>query len=591
MGSITKSRNLHGFKVIANGVEIGKAKVHSLSVSLRVNRIPTALLFVVDGDAAKRRFDQSDLDAFAPGKEITIKMGYDNKPRDVFKGIVVSHSIKARRGKSSMLCLELQHEAVKMAQVRNSQVFDNQTDKQIVTALADKMKFGVKWVEGPGDPVQPVPRCVQYNVSNWDFLVSRAEASGKFVYFSKTGDVEIKTPQLVVGPQACKIEFGDNVYDFEASFDARNQYSDVVGMRWDYEKQEFADVFARANPIVMPQELGSVPTNNIAGTMSHLPKRISYNGHISDERLMRFLDSVKIRSLLSKIRGGFVIKGMLDIAPGDTVSLSGFSKIFNGYGFVSGITHKLDPGDWRTEVEIGVSPDVFSRYNDVNDEPVAGLIPAIEGLHIGTVHKREDPAGLHRVEVRIPHMSEQVAIYARVLQSEAGDKHGTFYFPEVGDEVLVGFLNNDPCNAVVLGAFYSVKREEAKEPFDKSPPFDGNDQHNKRGILTPKQIKVELDDDNEAVTIETPDEKKIVIDASGILLQKADGELISITDDGITLETSGTIKLKAGKIELVSETGDITANANNVSLHGKMSSALTSDQKTKIDGSLRIDIG
>jgi len=42
-------------------------------------------------------------------------------------------------------------------------------------------------------------------------------------------------------------------------------------------------------------------------------------------------------------------------------------------------------------------------------------------------------------------------IWARISTLDAGKQRGTFFRPEIGDEVIVGFLNDDPRYPVVLG--------------------------------------------------------------------------------------------------------------------------------------------
>ena len=66
-------------------------------------------------------------------------------------------------------------------------------------------------------------------------------------------------------------------------------------------------------------------------------------------------------------------------------------------------------------------------------------------------------------------------IWARLASPDAGNERGFFFRPEPGDEVVVGFFNDDPRQAVILGAVYGAKNKPprslgkpTKENKDKS---------------------------------------------------------------------------------------------------------------------------
>ncbi|HYJ88320.1 MAG TPA: phage baseplate assembly protein V, partial [Pyrinomonadaceae bacterium] len=60
----------------------------------------------------------------------------------------------------------------------------------------------------------------------------------------------------------------------------------------------------------------------------------------------------------------------------------------------------------------------------------------------------QDPDSLSRVQVRLFSFDgiedQDAPIWARVAVPVAGKDRGTFMLPDVGDEVLVSFINHDP---------------------------------------------------------------------------------------------------------------------------------------------------
>ncbi|XYI01023.1 phage baseplate assembly protein V [Sorangium sp. So ce1128] len=79
------------------------------------------------------------------------------------------------------------------------------------------------------------------------------------------------------------------------------------------------------------------------------------------------------------------------------------------------------------------------------------------GTMIGVVTARNDKLRLGRVKVRYPTLGDIESEWARVLVPYGGAGHGFKAIPEVGDEVVVGFIEGDPKLPIILGSLYSEK--------------------------------------------------------------------------------------------------------------------------------------
>ena len=91
------------FTVLSDGTEVSREhQILSLVIDKSVNRIPAATLVIRDGDAANQTFAVSETDLFIPGKEIEIKAGYQGTEDTVFKGMVISQSLKVRGARASL---------------------------------------------------------------------------------------------------------------------------------------------------------------------------------------------------------------------------------------------------------------------------------------------------------------------------------------------------------------------------------------------------------------------------------------------------------------------------------------------------------
>jgi uncharacterized protein involved in type VI secretion and phage assembly len=193
----------------------------------------------------------------------------------------------------------------------------------------------------------------------------------------------------------------------------------------------------------------------------------------------------------------------------------------------------------------------FASRPDLADLPAAGLLPPLRGLQIGTVGSLEsDDQNQFRVQVRLPALDgDQGALWARLASPDAGDGRGFVFRPEVGDEVVVGFLGDDPRQPVVLGALHSA-RNPPPAPVDE--PTESNDL---RAIVSRAGTRIVFDDATPALTLETTGDgnasgtysNRIAIDqaAGTITIEDQHGNSLLLDKDGISLSSAKDFKIKA----------------------------------------------
>jgi uncharacterized protein involved in type VI secretion and phage assembly len=191
-----------------------------------------------------------------------------------------------------------------------------------------------------------------------------------------------------------------------------------------------------------------------------------------------------------------------------------------------------------------------------------------------------DPENEFRIKVKVPLINnDDEGVWARLATADAGNDRGIVIRPEVGDEVILGFINDDPRDAVVLGSLHSSKN---------AAPVPSKDDNHIKGWTTRSKIKIELDDDKKTVLITTPAENKILLseEDKSILLQDQNGNKIQMNSDGITMESCKDVILKA--------TGDIKMEGINIEAkasggykaQGSASAELSSSANTTVKGSM-----
>jgi len=544
----SKSPDLVTYKILSEGEELsGVYQVKGISVSKEVNRIPYAKIVLADGDAAEQDFKLSNEAFFEPGKNIEITAGYHSDEETIFKGIVIKHSLKVRDGALSLI-IECKDTAVKMTVGRKSNYYYDSKDSDVISELIAKYNGLTAEVE---DTNFEHPSLVQYNATDWDFMLARAQASGKLC-FVENEKLTIAKPDF--GQEEIEtISFGATMLDFDAEIDARNQVEKVSSYTWSAANQEIVEVEAKDPEVSLNGTLSSKDLQKVLG-LENLELR--HGGDIADELLQDWADATLLYQQLAKVRGRVKFQGIPAVKPNTVLKLEGVGNLFNGKVYVSAVQHLITNGVWTVDVEFGINPEWFTETFEIHTPNASGLLPAIKGLHIGIVSQlEEDPDTEERILVQIPIINNQEqGIWCRVSSLDAGENRGFFFRPELGDEVIVGFINEDPNQAVVLGMLHSSA---------KPAPLKATDDNHEKGYVSRSEMKMMFDDDKKSMAFSTPAGKQIVMDddADTIVIEDNHSNIITMGSNGITLESAGNIELKASGDVMVEGT-NIEAKAN-----------------------------
>ncbi|MCA9735653.1 type VI secretion system tip protein VgrG [candidate division KSB1 bacterium] len=535
--------DLPTMKIFTDGQEIsGEYQVFSVVITRAVNKIPAAHITLLDGDVAKEDFKISNSEDFLPGKEIEIHAGYHGDEEMIFKGIVTAHALKSRKNKSSVLSVECKDRTVKMTVGRKSAYYTEMKDSDIIEEILGEYNLQAE-VEATEVEHKEL---IKYACTDWDFMNARAEVNGRLV-FVEDGKVSVKKPDTNQKP-VLSLVHGATMLEFEAQMDARSQLSAVKCNAWDFSGQELLE---EKNGSLSYTEQGNIDSNKLAETIGLDELSMQHTGRKSEAQLKAWADAVLLKSRLAKIIGRVRCQGFAGIKPGHMLGLQGVGERFNGVAFVTEVRHQISTKNWETDIQFGLPAAWFAQKNDFNDLPAAGLLAAVQGLQIGIVTQLgEDPDGEDRVLVRMPVISTgDDGVWARIASLDAGKNRGAFFRPEIGDEVVLGFLNADPTDAVILGMLNSSA---------KPAPITATDDNHEKGFITRSDMKLLFNDEEVSCKIATPNGNTIILsEGSGsILIEDENGNKIELNSSGITLKSDGDININAG--------GDINLEGTNI---------------------------
>lgn len=555
------------FKIIIEGRELDPScQVLSIGITKEINRISIANIVIRDGEASDKTFAMSEKSDFIPGKKITLKVGRDGADDQVFKGIITRHGIRVQENGNSELYLECRDEAVKMTIGRKSHYFEQLKDNEVFDELLKP--YSLK-SESENTTLKH-KELVQHHISDWDFLLLRAEANGMLVQ-TNDGTVKIFRPKTDASP-VLEIEYGTDIYEFEAEMDACSQLQSVEATSWDYKNQQ---LFTSDASTAALQENGNITGSTIANTISPPKYLMHHSGHRIEQELSDWTKGLMTRSRLAKIRGCARVSGNIKLKPGDMVKIKGVGARFNGNAFVTGVRHEVGEGMWYTFIQFGLNPARYAETfdNDLNDRQAGGLVGSIHGLQIGkTVQLQNDPDGQDRILVKLPVIDNNaLGIWTRMASLDAGKDRGAFFRPEIGDEVIVGFINDDPRDAVVLGMLHSSA---------KPAPLTAKDVNHEKGFTTRSKMHISFNDDTKTIRIDTPAGNYILLDEKETRIEIVDQNKnkVIMKPAGIEVESPAEVSVKAGT--------EMTLKAGTSVSIAAPSISIKADAKVSVEGAL-----
>jgi Rhs element Vgr protein len=393
---------------------------------------------------------------------------------------------------------------------------------------------------------------VQFELSDWDFLLSQMDRIGK-ICLVNDGEVAFKKPDLAASP-VLDVLFGATILEYQADIDSRHQLKSVKAKSWDFSQQAITEVSAEEPAVA--EEPGNITATNLADVLGIDDYKLVHSGKLAQEELQAWADAKLMKQRLAKITGSVKFQGYPQLLPGAFIKLNGVGDRFNGPVFVNSVKHEYAKGDWSTEVTYGMRPEWYSQAQfPLLAEAEYGRIPShINGLIIGIATDLVDPDGENRVKIKIPAISDsEEGVWARVATLDAGKERGTFFMPEIDDEVIVGFLQNDVSHPVILGMVNSSSLPA---------PLTASNDNPEKGYVSREKIKMIFNDAEKSFKIETPAGKKVTISEQDALIKIEDenGNKITMDSAGITIEAAATLTLKGG--------AEVKIEAPSVSVNG-----------------------
>ena len=171
-----------------------------------------------------------------------------------------------------------------------------------------------------------------------------------------------------------------------------------------------------------------------------------------------------------------------------------------------------------------------------------------------------DPEGQGRVKISLPWAPDtenaRYDTWARLATFMAGNNRGSWFIPDVDDEVLIVFEGGDPRRPYVIGSLWNGS--------DKPPEtMDGAGKNFKKVLRSRNGVKMTLDDTDgrEQFILETPGAQKLTLkDGPGAVeIVDSNGNSIKLETSGITITAAAKVTINASQVAV--SAGMVTVDA------------------------------
>jgi phage protein D/phage baseplate assembly protein gpV len=365
---------------------------------------------------------------------------------ELFSGIVVGISLEQMPGEQPQLVVVADDTAYKLTLSSNTKTYLQTTYTTAVQQIV--AKAGLK------PQIKAHPGTKEYLLqagSDLDFIDDVAERIGYSWW------VDQETFHFAPGGTSTgqvKVTMNDDLQEFSVRASALRPTEVTMG-GWSTDKQQkVVGKIKKATVWTKPSEFVKPYVNDAhmigkakAGSRMFSPVDQSE----AKAQAQAHFDDALAASLIARGRGH--VNGMIKPAVMLQVDHAGPAS---GSYYVTEVQHVYNPSGFQTRFVAGPLRPAGLVDTLGRDAPDPGF--AISGLVVGVVTNNSDMGKAGRVKVKYAGLPDDVeSNWARVLSTSGGKNRGLVFLPEVDDEVLVGFENNDTRHPVVLGALFSKK--------------------------------------------------------------------------------------------------------------------------------------
>jgi phage protein D/phage baseplate assembly protein gpV len=559
------TKYLTQFTIKINGSEIAAAKyndVNEIMVDTSLNM--PSMCTIRFNDEKLAWADDASLD-LGKALEISVKTGSNDASLTglLFKGEITSLEPQFTSDGHTMMQVRGYDKSHRLHRGCKTRTFLKTKDSDLASTIGGEAGLSVE-VDATTFQYDYV---MQFNQTNWEFLVSRAERIG---YQVICGEGKLLFKKADYSSGTTSLVFMMNLLSFEPRWASTHQTDKMIVKGWDVATKQA--ITGTKTPLASFNQGGMAKTGGAYATAAYsaadavLVDQNPFNQSEADQLATGL--SYNISRAFVEAEG--VCEGNPGVKAGSKVNITKVGTRFSGTYMVTSATHTYSVTEgYLTHFSIsGRHPQTLASM--VNGDSVTPEVGRVSGFTIGIVTNLTDPDDLGRVKVKYPTLGEIESDWVRIASPMAGSGRGFMFLPEINDEVVVAFQNGDIHRPCIVGSLWS---KVDKPPVVNSVAVESG-KVNQRMIKTRAGHIIMLDDKQgeEKISVKSKSGHEIIMDdksgSESVTIKDKTGSnsmVIKSSDNSMAIKVQGDFSVTAtGKITLKSTqdmTLESTANA------------------------------
>lgn len=554
------------------------------------------------------------------GQKCSVSLHYnpDNEPRH-FHGRVLAMTLGNLEGTLRQYNLQLTSGFWFARHSRRQRIFENMKAIDIIQQTLADYGDACPFENKTSGTYLKREYCVQYDESDFDFLVRLMAEEGISYHFrhsadrhvmvlcdstSGYGDCDEREVRLNVGsdmaPDARVLSWQRNLH-YHASGVEMADYCHNTPKNFHAQSLASHSTFA--------QTLGPGKLKDFHGFNFTLKSAPDHDFDVADNKK---LNQIRMESLETGH----------EIASGDSYCGSFFAggrfKLQHPIGSETGsyvLTRVQHVASNRND-EAAVYQNHFTCIPDkrVFRPPQSNCKHHVRGPHSAVVvnlnaSESKDDADPHRmVKVKFPWADQANSCWLRVAQLYAGPSWGASFVPRIGQEVLVDFINGDPDRPLVVGALYNKDNKgpaytstqsgiKTESSHFNELRFDDKDGAEEVYLEAGKDFNFLVNNDETGTilnnqVLEVKKDRKATIggdctqDVTGNISQSAQQSIKVKAGQSISLQANVSIELKVGGNSIKIDQSGVTISGTLVKVNGDAMTEVKGGGMLKLQGGL-----
>ncbi|MET3037431.1 phage baseplate assembly protein V [Chryseobacterium sp. NRRL B-14859] len=472
------------------------------------------------------------------GKRLTVVFKYKNvegTPERTFVGVITKVGFSQENHSLGNIVLKGYSPTILLDAAPHTQSFGG--DKpvnmgiiatEVIKQGIDSSKFDVKV---NAKAASQILYSAQYNETHYNYLCRMAEAYGEQFYYD--GEV-LHFGNMPPQNKALELIYGSNVSDVNVELKAVHIKPSFYG----YNSSSNTKLVSGETPIKHVGNLAKTAYQNNDGIFKTPSLQVAPIKAATDMDVVISQTSTSGSRAVEvfTVSGGTTIPFLypgcvadINMRKTDTNQTAYFTKLM-----MTEVVHEVDTlGRYQGRFEAIAS--------DTGYIPTPEFIVPIAQPQIATVISNTDPLGQGRVTVRFDWQLNDNTNFIRMMAPDAGgtdqitQNRGYVAIPEVGDQVMVGFVHNHPDRPFVMGGM-----------FHGGTALGGGVDNHLKSIQTRSGIRILMNDAEGSVNIIDPSGNNYFMDGKGNIVVTAPKNMTFNAGEDLNINVGKDMKTSVG---------------------------------------------